>query len=546
MSADGTNEHTTSQQLKSGWFANLSVRVKILVATAVGALTALVVAGVGLVSLVNAQSATELTHTQTAPVQKAVLSIERGFSDARIQVASMRSTETGASNQNALDQFKGAHEALIVQIQELQSYFETGGVSTEPIVAIENLLNAYSDTVTGPFANAVMSADAVTTDSVRQSQIIPAAGAVREALTALAEMVDEYELAAIAENGKSADRSVLLVIVVALVGGGLAMAFGALVAARILRNVQEVRTTLVSLSDGDLTTSAKVASRDELGAMAAALNEAQANLRQILSDVAETSVQSVRENEVLAAASVQVATAITETSAQASVVASAAEEVSSNVQTVAAGSEQMSASIREIAQNAQEATAVARTAATTAEATNVTVSRLGESSREIGDVIKSITSIAEQTNLLALNATIEAARAGEAGKGFAVVAGEVKELAAESARAAEDVARRVEAIQNDTNSAVSAIAQIAEIVESINNYQMTIASAVEEQTATTNEMSRSVAEAATGSTEIAGNINEVAANVNQSGPAFDSLDEAITKVSSAAKDLSARVQVFKF
>jgi methyl-accepting chemotaxis protein len=176
----------------------------------------------------------------------------------------------------------------------------------------------------------------------------------------------------------------------------------------------------------------------------------------------------------------------------------------------------------------------------------VTVSRLGESSREIGDVIKSITSIAEQTNLLALNATIEAARAGEAGKGFAVVAGEVKELAAESARAAEDVARRVEAIQNDTNSAVSAIAQIAEIVESINNYQMTIASAVEEQTATTNEMSRSVAEAATGSTEIAGNINEVAANVNQSGPAFDSLDEAITKVSSAAKDLSARVQVFKF
>ena len=199
-----------------------------------------------------------------------------------------------------------------------------------------------------------------------------------------------------------------------------------------------------------------------------------------------------------------------ETAAQANAVAGASEQVSTNVQTVAAGTEEMSASIREIARNAADAAKVAREAVDLAASTNATVTKLGDSSTEVGNVIKVITSIAQQTKLLALNATIEAARAGEAGKGFAVVANEVKELAKETAKATEDISQRIEAIQADSRGAVAAIGKISTTINQINDIQNTIASAVEEQTATTNEMSRNVAEGAKGSNEISRNIAGVA------------------------------------
>jgi methyl-accepting chemotaxis protein len=204
----------------------------------------------------------------------------------------------------------------------------------------------------------------------------------------------------------------------------------------------------------------------------------------------------------------------------------------------------MGASIREIAVNAQQAAQVAAEAVETARQTSTTVGKLGDSSAEIGNVLKVITSIAEQTNLLALNATIEAARAGEAGKGFAVVANEVKELAQETARATEDIGRRVEAIQADTGQATTAIASISEVIDRINAYQSAIAAAVEEQTATTQEMSRSVSEVAGGAESISTTVGGLAAAAEAAQSEASSTHRSSDELAALARELRALVAEF--
>jgi methyl-accepting chemotaxis protein len=177
--------------------------------------------------------------------------------------------------------------------------------------------------------------------------------------------------------------------------------------------------------------------------------------------------------------------------------------------------------------------------------TNATITKLGESSAEIGQVIKVITSIAQQTNLLALNATIEAARAGEAGKGFAVVANEVKELAKQTAKATEDISQRIAAIQLNTKSAVDAIGQISEIIGRVNDISATIATAVEEQSATTSEMSRNVNEAAKGSGEVAKNITGVATAAQSTSSGATESHKAAQSLAQMSTELRELVGQFK-
>jgi methyl-accepting chemotaxis protein len=261
--------------------------------------------------------------------------------------------------------------------------------------------------------------------------------------------------------------------------------------------------------------------------------------------VAQTATTLSSSAEELTAVSHQMSSNAEETATQANVVSAASEQVSKNVQTVATGTEEMGASIREIAKNVNEAARIATSAVKMAESTNDTVGQLGQSSAEIGKVIKVITSIAQQTNLLALNATIEAARAGEAGKGFAVVANEVKELAKQTAKATEDISQKIDAIQTDTKGAVQAIGQITGIINQINDISGTIASAVEQQTATTNEMARSVSEAAKGSQEISGNITGVAKAAQETTAGANDTQKAAKELSRMAADLERLVSNFR-
>jgi methyl-accepting chemotaxis protein len=294
-----------------------------------------------------------------------------------------------------------------------------------------------------------------------------------------------------------------------------ALGIGIFVAVSLSRGIARATQSLLvqaeAIAAGDLTREdLRVRSQDELGDLTTAINKMSGSLKRIILSISENAMQVAGASEELNSTSQQITANSEETSSQADVVSKAAEAVSQNLHTVATGAEEMGASIKEIAKNATEAAKVATSAVKVAETTTVTVSKLGDSSSEIGQVIKVITSIAQQTNLLALNATIEAARAGEAGKGFAVVANEVKELAKETARATEDISRKIEAIQTDTKAAVCAIASISGVIHQINDISSTIATAVEEQNATTNEMSRNVSEAAHGSGEITSNIARVA------------------------------------
>ena len=229
------------------------------------------------------------------------------------------------------------------------------------------------------------------------------------------------------------------------------------------------------------------------------------------------------------------------TSSQAISAVRTAEDINENVQAVSSGIEEMGASIKEIAKNATDAARVADEAVSIAEGTNTTISSLGTSSAEIGKVIKVITGIAQQTNLLALNATIEAARAGDAGRGFAVVANEVKELAKETGRATEDIGQKIEAIQVDVKGAIEGIARISEVIHHISQVQGSIASAVEEQTITTNEMGRRVADAAKGTNEVAGNIGGVAEAAKSTNAGVDSMRQAATDLAKLAADLQTLV-----
>ncbi|MBM2616258.1 HAMP domain-containing protein [Actinoplanes sp. LDG1-06] len=330
------------------------------------------------------------------------------------------------------------------------------------------------------------------------------------AIDSLTQLTTDDATAAKAEATSAADTARNFMIVAGLLALALAALLAVLVTRSITGPLSATVATLRAVADKNLAVRAPDAGRDELSVMGRAVNSTLEVLVSAFGRIGEHSRTLSGASSELSTASNRIAEAAASASGRSGLVASSAEEVSRSVQTVAAGTEEMNAAIREISGSASQAAGVAASGVDSAREAGETIGQLGRSSAEIGEVVKLITAIAEQTNLLALNATIEAARAGEAGKGFAVVASEVKDLAQETAKATEDISARVQAIQHDTTAAISAIDRISGIIGQVNEHSTTIAAAVEEQTATTAEMSRNIVEAATGSGEIAENVSGVA------------------------------------
>jgi methyl-accepting chemotaxis protein len=331
----------------------------------------------------------------------------------------------------------------------------------------------------------------------------------------------------------------------------LIMIFGSVtLVRRITRSLSRLTHMIQDIAEGegDVSKRLEVAGGfgdDELGEVSRLFNRFMDKLQEILRGVVSHTGQLTSASQQLLEASKQITINSGETATQSNSASQVTQQVTQNLNSLSIGVSEMTTTIQSIASNAQEAAKVASSAVDAAEAANTTVAKLSQSSGEIGVVIKVITSIAEQTNLLALNATIEAARAGEAGKGFAVVANEVKELAKQTARATDEIGRKISAIQSDTKGAISAIGTVSGVINQINSISATIAAAVEEQSATTNEMTRNAHEAASGANGISANIGGVATAADGTLLRAQESQKAAQELSSIATQLGTLMGQFK-
>src|SRR5271156_642063 len=331
----------------------------------------------------------------------------------------------------------------------------------------------------------------------------------------------------------------------------LMLLLGSLVLGRAITHSLRRLTQMIqniAEGEGDVTKRLESASgfdNDELGEVSRLFNLFMDKLQEILRGVAGHTHKLAIASQQLLEASEQITLTSRQTASQSSAASRTTQQVTQNLQSLSTGASEMTSTIQSIAENANEAAKVAGSAVGSAQAADATVAKLGQSSAEIGVVIKVITSIAQQTNLLALNATIEAARAGEAGKGFAVVANEVKELAKQTARATDEIGRKISAIQSDTKGAIEAIGTVSGVINQINSISATIAAAVEEQSATTNEMTRNAGEAASGANGISVNISGVAQAADGTLLRAQESQKAAQELSSIALQLGSLMRQFK-
>jgi len=497
-------------------------------------------------------------------------------------VGAMVNQETGvrgylvSGDTGFLDPYKNGRVQFDKAFAEVQSLTSDNATQQARLDAIAGLARTWQTDVAEK--EIALMGVPETQDAARKLEASGAGKTSMDGLRAKAGEMEKAERDLLGTRSADQDEAISTTFLATLLGSAasivISIVVGFVLTRGIARPTAQMTSAMNTLAQGN--TSVEIPARgrkDEVGAMAEAVQIFKDNMieterlrteqeaskarneaerRQGMLDLAnrfESSVGSV-VNGVTAAATEMQATAKSmtstadETSRQATAVAAASEQTTQNVQTVASATEELSASIGEITNQVTESTRIVGDAVHQANDTNSKVQGLAQAAEKIGEVVRLINDIAGQTNLLALNATIEAARAGEAGKGFAVVASEVKTLATQTAKATEEIAAQVRAIQEATASSAEAIGSITKTISRVSEISTTIASAVEEQGAATQEISRNVQQAAQGTQEVSSNIGAVTSAAQQTGSAANEVLQSASELSRNGEMLKSQVEEF--